>query len=226
MTQVVFSEVQTASPQSGTSVLMIKFVSTNASLTAVLAEELTELKNIDAESIDITWVEKESCHITSSDVVVVTEAAIGRWRRCVTRAGVSLPSRTVIGMIGTQSLGDRSALDFGFDGSVDLRSPARMIADELRVVYDSNIQRRFVHMDTRTSTETGLAFVCLDTFDRRILAFLTMGLSDREISSKVHLSPQTVRNRVSRMLDRAHVSNRTQLAMACVKFPKLLDVYR
>ena len=68
--------------------------------------------------------------------------------------------------------------------------------------------------------------MCHDEIDRRIAAYITMGMSDRDIGAKVFLSPQTVRNRVSRMLERSQVQNRTQLAMACVVNPDLMRVQR
>lgn len=50
--------------------------------------------------------------------------------------------------------------------------------------------------------------------DRHILDLICIGLPDREIAAAVHASHQTVRNRVSSMLRRSNISNRTQLAWA------------
>jgi DNA-binding NarL/FixJ family response regulator len=55
--------------------------------------------------------------------------------------------------------------------------------------------------------------VLADEVDRQIVGLVAAGLSDREIGELVFLSCQTVRNRVSRLLDRCGVRNRTQLAL-------------
>jgi DNA-binding NarL/FixJ family response regulator len=53
----------------------------------------------------------------------------------------------------------------------------------------------------------------LDATDRSIVDLITEGLSDKEIGQRVHLSPQTVRNRVSRILTVLGKTNRTQVAV-------------
>ncbi|MEY3805953.1 MAG: Bacterial regulatory protein luxR family [Actinomycetota bacterium] len=51
-----------------------------------------------------------------------------------------------------------------------------------------------------------------DEMDIRILMELVEGRTNEEIAASVHLALQTVRNRVSRLMKAAGVSNRTQLA--------------
>ncbi|NCZ93764.1 MAG: DNA-binding response regulator [Actinobacteria bacterium] len=53
----------------------------------------------------------------------------------------------------------------------------------------------------------------LDETDRKMLELLTRGYTDRKISNEVCLSLQTVRNRISRLLKKLKLSNRTQLAL-------------
>jgi len=53
----------------------------------------------------------------------------------------------------------------------------------------------------------------LDETDRQILRLLATGQSDKQIAEAVYLSLQTVRNRVSRLLNRFGKENRTQLAV-------------
>lgn len=53
----------------------------------------------------------------------------------------------------------------------------------------------------------------LDETDRQILRLLADGQSDKQIAESVFLSVQTVRNRVSRLLNRFSKENRTQLAV-------------
>lgn len=58
-----------------------------------------------------------------------------------------------------------------------------------------------------------LTLATLGETDRNILCHISNGLTDKEISQRVYLSPQTVRNRVSRLLSVLGKSNRTQLAL-------------
>jgi DNA-binding CsgD family transcriptional regulator len=51
-----------------------------------------------------------------------------------------------------------------------------------------------------------------DDFDRQILGLVCVGMQDADIACVVHLSTQTVKNRISAMLDRSGLRNRTQLA--------------
>ena len=53
----------------------------------------------------------------------------------------------------------------------------------------------------------------LDDTDRKMLELLTLGYTDRKIANEVCLSLQTVRNRISRLLKRLKLANRTQLAL-------------
>jgi two-component system response regulator DevR len=53
----------------------------------------------------------------------------------------------------------------------------------------------------------------LGQVDREIMSLIGRGMTDREIATRVYLSPQTVRNRVSRLLTTLGRENRTQLAL-------------
>lgn len=66
---------------------------------------------------------------------------------------------------------------------------------------------------TRLANSGVLALATLGETDRSILCHISNGLTDKEISQQVYLSPQTVRNRVSRLLSILGKSNRTQLAL-------------
>ncbi|NCV97057.1 MAG: DNA-binding response regulator, partial [Acidimicrobiia bacterium] len=58
-----------------------------------------------------------------------------------------------------------------------------------------------------------MALTRLDATDRKMLELLIRGCTDRQIASSVYLSLQTVRNRMSRLLQKFHLDNRTQLAL-------------
>ena len=51
-----------------------------------------------------------------------------------------------------------------------------------------------------------------DVVDREILDLVSVGMQDADIAAVVHTATQTVKNRISAMLDRSGYRNRTQLA--------------
>lgn len=53
----------------------------------------------------------------------------------------------------------------------------------------------------------------LGATDREILSLIAQGMTDKQISQRVYLSAQTVRNRISRLLGLLGRDNRTQLAL-------------
>jgi len=52
----------------------------------------------------------------------------------------------------------------------------------------------------------------LNDGDRAIVALVARGLSNRDIAAELHMSYQTVRNRLTRIFDLTGMTNRTQLA--------------
>ncbi|WP_347011090.1 response regulator transcription factor, partial [Bifidobacterium bifidum] len=50
--------------------------------------------------------------------------------------------------------------------------------------------------------------------ERDIAALVAEGLDNRDIAARLYLSEGTVRNRISAMLDKLALTNRTQLAIA------------
>ena len=57
------------------------------------------------------------------------------------------------------------------------------------------------------------SFDALSSSDQRLIGLIAQGLPDRQIAAEMHLSLQTIRNRVSRLLHTFQLSNRTQLAV-------------
>ncbi len=54
----------------------------------------------------------------------------------------------------------------------------------------------------------------LNERERDIAALVAEGLDNRDIAARLYLSEGTVRNRISAMLDKLALTNRTQLAIA------------
>lgn len=57
------------------------------------------------------------------------------------------------------------------------------------------------------------ALSVLDATDREIAHLVAQGLTDKDIAATLHFSVQTVKNRISKILSRIGVANRTQLAV-------------
>lgn len=66
----------------------------------------------------------------------------------------------------------------------------------------------------------------LNEVDRQILCSIANGCTDREIAGIVYLSPQTVRNRVSRLLGKLGRENRTQLALMLRDYDDVRGLFR
>lgn len=72
---------------------------------------------------------------------------------------------------------------------------------------------RLVGVAKRLSERGVLGLLSLSSMDRRIMSLLSEGMTDKQIADHVYLSPQTVRNRISRILTALDKENRTQLAL-------------
>jgi DNA-binding NarL/FixJ family response regulator len=100
-------------------------------------------------------------------------------------------------------------------------------AELLRVVEDvaagRKVESKFdIHEVLKRYEARGFAKIeRLNDVDREILKCLNEGLSDREIANTVYLSPQTIRNRVSRLLRVLGRENRTQLALMIQQYDDL-----
>ena len=89
----------------------------------------------------------------------------------------------------------------------------------LSVIRDVAVGRRFISDVNVAPARSRLArrrshrLETLSESDRVLISLITQGLPDRQIAAEMHLSLQTIRNRVSRLLHTFDVSNRTQLAL-------------
>lgn len=84
----------------------------------------------------------------------------------------------------------------------DVARGKSFLLDEHIEVFRARIQRT----QSRRLAELGES-------DRRLVELVRQGLPDREIAAEMHLSLQTIRNRVSRLLHKFELNNRTQLAV-------------
>lgn len=103
--------------------------------------------------------------------------------------------------------------DHGFHAVVDLADGLRAAADAIEREYQSfrrsGASRQFSGGgEPRCTSGIHLA----TESDREIVGLIAAGRSDREISGLLNYSDQTIRNRVSKILQLSGLTSRTQLA--------------
>ena len=111
---------------------------------------------------------------------------------------------------------------YGFDGVVeerDLDGPLEGFVEQLeRIVSEPTGGASEPDLiDVYTSVIDSRIIATMDVVDERIVNLVAEGLSDKQIGSALGLSPQTIRNRVSRMLNESGLRNRTELAVQFVR---------
>ena len=117
--------------------------------------------------------------------------------------------------------GRRGAFDV-----IDKQSSTREIAARLRTAVAG---RRMLDDFTRRAAKERLVDKGLLTFkelgatDREILSLIAQGMTDKQISQRVFLSAQTVRNRISRLLGLLGRDNRTQLALMVTEMDPFVE---
>ena len=111
------------------------------------------------------------------------------------------------------------ALHLGFDDLVDGAQPHDDTRHQLMSLVNGTRIPSTSRCVVEPPAEDAHAMVVnlADDIDREIVRLISRGYADREIAQCVFLSPQTIRNRVSRLLDRSGARNRTHLAVLYVR---------
>lgn len=130
-------------------------------------------------------------------------------------------------MFLTGFFSDELVLQASKIGVYDVISKAsnmRQLADRIKSVADGRyfLDRDLVATSKKRLADNGvLALMSLGQTDREILALIAQGCTDKEIGARVYLSPQTIRNRISRLLSLLGRDNRTQLALLVTGVDKM-----
>ena len=111
------------------------------------------------------------------------------------------------------------ALHLGFDDLVDVAQPHEDTREQLVSLVNGTRIPSTSRCIVEPPVEDAHALVVnlADDIDREIVRLISRGYADREIAQCIFLSPQTIRNRVSRLLDRSGARNRTHLAVLYVR---------
>ena len=113
----------------------------------------------------------------------------------------------------------RMAADLGFDGVVDMHQDRVAIHQQLRNLM--LMSGEWSILPTTPSPEQ-MFFASRDVTDRQIVERVTLGMTDKQIADDINLAPQTVRNRLSKMMTDAGLNNRTHLATYWLREQSLL----
>jgi DNA-binding NarL/FixJ family response regulator len=107
------------------------------------------------------------------------------------------------------------AADGGFNDVIDLDQPVSQVVEHMRacIAGERGLQHHPLWRDVDLIVDTHSTSITYhDDLDREIVAMVAIGQSNQEIADCVFLSNQTVRNRISRILEDSGIKNRTQLA--------------
>lgn len=145
------------------------------------------------------------------DVVFVGARALEVYAAARPRVAVDARSRIRVAFGTTHQNNEalRLAAENGFDGVIDLHQDRVAIHQQLRNLL--LMSGEWSHLATTPSPEQ-MFFAARDVLDRQIVEQVALGMTDKQIAEAVNLAPQTVRNRLSKMMTDAGLNNRTHLA--------------
>jgi DNA-binding CsgD family transcriptional regulator len=139
------------------------------------------------------------------------------WNSALSHLGAEPPALLVVQDAPSTALRVMAA-HAGARGVLDPLAEWSTITDDLNAVLLDRVSGIFDHPiwdDIESPLDPfALEVDIKDDTDRDIVDLVTLGLSDREVAAGVHLAEQTVRNRLSRILESSGLKNRTQLAVA------------
>lgn len=172
------------------------------------ALELARREDLDLAIVDL--------HLNGESGLSLVEALRDSLPDCRAVVLTGFPSDDVV-----YEAGRRGAFDV-----IDKQSSAKEIAARLRTAVGG---RRMLDDFARRAAKERLVDNGLLTYkelgatDREILSLIAQGMTDKQISQRVFLSAQTVRNRISRLLGLLGRDNRTQLALMVTAMDPFVD---
>lgn len=125
------------------------------------------------------------------------------------------PARVVIATRNVDDVFRVQVIHRGFHDYLDLDQPPRDLLENLAEIHGRAPAQSFEYLWNSVPLPPLVATpgdVPHDDIDRSILDLISVGMQDADIAGVVHVSTQTVKNRISTMLSRSGLRNRTQLA--------------
>lgn len=173
------------------------FVGAASSISSAFSDECPKVVLVDRVWLHLAWYLMQILH-----------SGAGRRETCQ-------PGMLVVGAKHVDEVLRVQVLHRGFDDCVELARPARqVIARLIQMQYEPpttspDYQWNSLPLPAAVSHPNEIS---RDDIDVAILDLLTVGVQDADIAAVVHISTQTVKNRISAMLSRSGLRNRTQLA--------------
>lgn len=146
------------------------------------------------------------------DVVVTGRHCAQGLMDLVATMGETVRSRSKFVLMTSVQNSDivRLAAEFEFDAILDVYQDPVAIHQQLRNIV--LMAEEWRHSVDTTASPVMLFLATRDALDRSIIAHVALGMTDKQIASEIGLAPQTVRNRMSKVMLDAGLTNRTQLA--------------
>ena len=132
-------------------------------------------------------------------------------------SGIGREPRIVIAAPNVDSAYVYRAFSFGANDVIDISRNDGHVAESRNAALSGGRPAYAAYLVGEVDTQgdvTSLRIDYADEVDRRIVPMIVAGYTDREIADILHFSHQAVRNRISRLLMRSGIRNRTQLASA------------
>lgn len=115
----------------------------------------------------------------------------------------------------------KECLKYGASGYVLKNQRAESIIESIRTIYNGNmVLDKALVDDIPNIFKKDKTFICKDDLCERemeILRLIGNGFNNKEISGKLYLSEGTIRNYVTKLLEKLDMRDRTQLAIYYVK---------
>ena len=98
----------------------------------------------------------------------------------------------------------------GYDDVVNISQAPHHICEDIERIINEHTPGSATK---KTHVEPILPIDYRDETDRRITELVALGRTDRDIADTLFLAEHTIRNRLSRLMTRSEIMNRTQLAL-------------
>lgn len=100
-------------------------------------------------------------------------------------------------------------IDAGFDGTVMISDSRHQLN---QAIDEAVLRRQSVIRDEGACSSDPSRIIFRDEIDLQIVELVTIGRTDNEIANILCFAEHTIRNRLSRLMSRSSIANRTQLA--------------
>lgn len=191
----------------------ICFVTIHRVLANQYGDLLRKIPGVAVHVFDADDIVARGLNASDFDVVIVSRLMGLQWSHFVDVGQVVVDenSRCLMSIATTPHVGEGEAWSLGFEGGIDLRRSPGDVITQLKAFIAS--PPTHAYSSERVPPGSFLDRITDET-DRLIIALVSAGLTDKQIAGQVFFSPQTVRNRVSRILRETGFDNRVQLAVA------------